>query len=344
MNKSYFYLPFILVVLLLTACQQQGNEQNVSNTSTKDKEKKTMHIAMLLPGKIDDEGFMESGYDGLKKIKEDLNAEISYKANIKPEEKEMKSALEDLAKEKPNMIIAHGGQASEAVENIAKEYPNIEFVVTQGHVKGKNLSSYEVLQEESAYLAGAAAGLLTKSGTVGHMSGIRVVPGLKGRAAFADGLKKTNPNAKLLTSFIGDQDSVDLSRKYADAQANAGADIIFTMLNSGRQGVTDVLGKLGLKEIGNVKDYVKIEPDIFIGSAVADSGMAGYLAAERLIKGNYKPNVIERMGLENEVAVRLSLSNKVPSEVKQKIDKLAEQLKDGSIEIKTEYNGPEFEL
>jgi basic membrane protein A len=59
--------------------------------------------------------------------------------------------------------------------------PQIKFVVTQGAVVGANLCSYEVLQEESAYLGGVLAALTTRTGVVGHMSGIRVRPGLKGR-------------------------------------------------------------------------------------------------------------------------------------------------------------------
>lgn len=342
MKRLCFFLSLILL-LFLTACQV-NNKERTNDRSLENTPKKRVHIAMLLPGKIDDEGFMEAGYDGLKKIEAELHADISLEANVRPEKEAMTAALETLAVEKPDMIIAHGSQTAEVTEQFAKQHPAIQFVVTQGHVKGANLSSYEVLQEESAYLAGAAAGLLTKSGTVGYISGIRIVSGLKARAAFADGLMKTNPHAKFLTSFTGNQDDASLARTYSAAQADAGGDIIFTMLNAGRQGVTDVLAKRGLKEIGNVRDYVAIEPDIFIGSAVADSGMAVYLAAERYIHNEYETNTIQKIGLENEAAVRLSLSNQVPDDVNQKIKQLSEQIKEGSIQIKTTYEGPEFEL
>ena len=53
---------------------------------------------------------------------------------------------------------------------------------------GPNLASYEVLQEQSAYLGGVLAALTTRTGVVGHMSGIRVRPGLKGRAEAVAGL------------------------------------------------------------------------------------------------------------------------------------------------------------
>ena len=86
------------------------------------------------------------------------------------------------------MVIAYGGQTSEAAQRVAWEFPEQRFTVIQGFHTRPNLAVYEVLQEQSAWLAGAAAGMLTKSNVVGHMSGLRVRPGLKARAAFAAGL------------------------------------------------------------------------------------------------------------------------------------------------------------
>lgn len=346
MKKLLMILSTLSIFFILVACNSKDSSEQESDKKSDSKEEKSHHlkVSMVIPGNIKDKGFMESGYNGLMKIKDDLGAEVSYKDEIKPEMNPMVKALKELAKEQPDMIIMHGGQGAEATEKVAKEYPDIEFVVTQGNVKGSNLSSYEVLQEESTYLAGAAAGLLTKSGTVGHMSGIKVVPGLKGRAAFADGLQKTNGDVELLTSFIGDQDDNTLSKKYADAQIKEGADIIFTMLNDGREGVTEALKANDLKHIGNVKDYVKENPDVFIASAVADSGMAGFIAAEKFKNDEYKPNVIEQIGLENKEAVRLTLSSDVPKKVKDEIHDLENQVKNDEIKINVDYDGPEFNV
>lgn len=334
------FLTLALIALVFSGFQLQSNTTKAASKKTV----KKLKVGMLIPGKIDDHGFMESGYNGLVRIEKELGAKTTYIDQVKPELNAMTAALRELAKKKPDLIIMHGGQGSEAAKIVSEENPKIQFVVTQGNVKGANLSSYEVLQEESAWLAGAAAGLLTKTGTVGHMSGIRVVPGLKGRAAYADGLRYTNSNATLLTSFIGDQDNNELSREYADAQINEGADIIFTMLNSGRQGVTDALKESGLHHIGNVKDYVAEQPDVFIASAVADSGMAGFLAAKKLAEGNYEPNVIEKIGLEDPDAVRLTLSSNVPQEVKDIISELSSKIQSGEIEVGISYEGPEFIL
>lgn len=300
-----------------------------------------LSVAMLIPGKIDDHGFMQAGYDGLLRIEKEFAARISYLDGVKPERDLLAAALRELADKKPDMVIAHGGQNSEAAQIVAAEYPDIRFVVVQGGVTGPNLSSYEVLQEESAWLAGAAAGPLTQTGVVGHISGIRVPPGLKGRGAFYHGLMQTNPDARFLTIFAGDQDDNALSQRVAKAEMDDGADIIFTMLNAGRTGATDAMRGTRTRQIGNVIDWTAVEPGVFVASALADVGIPSVEAVRDYTTGQWKPGVVKAIGLENPDAVSLVLSPDVPATVKAEVDGLRDQIVDGRIEVDTSYDGPE---
>ena len=97
-------------------------------------------------------------------------------------------AMEQIAREAPDLVVVHGGQGEGPVATLATETRRVCFAVSQGGIVGENVASYEVRLEESAFLAGALAGRLSRGGTVGHLSGERVRPGLKGRAAFVAGL------------------------------------------------------------------------------------------------------------------------------------------------------------
>ena len=285
---------------------------------------------------------MESGYRGLLKARDAFDLEILYTDSVQPEREKLLSALRALARSDTGLVIAHGGQNNEAAKIVAAEFPGIQFAVTQGAVRGPNLASYELLQEQSAWLAGAAAGLLTKTNVVGHMSGIRVRPGLKGRAAFADGLRTTNAGARLLTNFSGTQDDNAVSRRIALAEIDAGADIIFTMLNAGRGGVTEACRARGAKQIGNVGDWVKASPDVFVASAIAEVSIAVFNAARDFSRGNWQGNVIRQIGLNEPGAVALSLAEDVPRDVKQRVARYAEAIAAGGIKIADEYTGEEF--
>ena len=138
-----------------------------------------LKVAALFAGRIDDAGFMEAGYRGLTAARDKLGVSDPLRDQVPEDRARLAGALRDLAKDRPALVIAHGGQNNDAAKLAAADFPTATFVVTQGNVSGPNLASYEVLQEELAFLAGALAGWATKTGTVGHMSGIRVVPGLK---------------------------------------------------------------------------------------------------------------------------------------------------------------------
>lgn len=336
----------LLAGLALAACSGSGSGDGPSAAEQSSAEPTAQpRVGMLFAGQVDDSGFMQSGFEGLQRASEDFGVEYDYIDGIEPEPEQLESALRELADKDPDMVLAHGGQNNEAAERVAADYPDVMFVVTQGNVTGENLSSYEVLQEESAWLAGAAAGLLTETDVVGHMSGIEVTPGLKGRAAYAAGVEHTNPDARLLTNFSGSQDDQELAHDVAAAEIDEGADIIFTMLNAGRPGVATAMEEADgdVRQIGNVIDYTEVDPDVFVASAVADSGSAAYSAIQDFAEGDFEPGVVQQIGLEEPAAVRLALSPDVPDDVKTRLEELTAQIIDKEVEIPTEYSGPQFD-
>lgn len=301
-----------------------------------------LRVAALFSGSVTDGGFMEAGYRGLMAARDELGVEVTYKDKVKPDRAALEEALRVLAEARPALVIAHGGQNNEAAKAVAAAFPHVSFVVTQGAVTGANLSSYEVLQEQSAFLAGALAAWTTKTGTVGHMSGIRVKPGLKGRAAYSNGVAYARPDVKLLTNFSGNQDDNALSKRVALAMAEAGADVIFTMLNAGRTGAIDACREKAIRQIGNVVDWVARDPQVFVGSAYADVGLAVQDAVADVKAGTFRTGTVRHIGLENPKAVRLVVNDDVPADVKARLATLADDIRQGKVKVSTEWAGTEF--
>ena len=302
-----------------------------------------LKVAALFAGRIDDRGFMQAGYEGLKLAEQRLGAMAIVQQGVAPKPEDLTAALRTLAAEGPDLVIAHGGQNNAAAKAVAAEFPAIRFVVTQGNVTGPNLASYEVLQEHSAFLAGMLAALTSPTGVVGHMSGIRVTPGLKGRAAYAAGVAHADPKVTLLTNFSGNQDDNALSARIARAMIAKDARVIFTMLNAGRAGGIDACRELGARQIGNVGDWTAIAPDVFIGSAFADSGRALYDAVADHAAGRLAVGQVKHLGLETPEAVRLVMAPSVPPEIRSRIEAAGQAIVAGSLKVPVEWSGPEFE-
>lgn len=300
-------------------------------------------IAALLPGRIDDGGFIQAGYEGLLRVRDKLGVPIDYRDRVPPEREAMLEAFRELARSDATMVIGLGGQTSEAIQRVAWEFPEQRFTLIQGNLLRPNLAVYEVLQEQSTFLAGAAAGLLTKSNVVGHMSGLRVRPGLKARAAFAAGLAATNPGAKLLTNFSGTQDDAAIAKRIALAQIDAGVDILFTMLNAGRAGAIEACRERRVPQIGNARDWVAAMPEVFIGSAFADVGVAVFECANDLFDNVWTGDRVRTFGLARSDAIRLVLRADVPPAVTSRVDRLRREIVAGGIKVPDEWSGTEFE-
>ena len=301
-------------------------------------------VGGLFAGSRSDKGFMEAGWRGLEKAREELGVQTRFIDGIAPKKELLVPALTQLAAQGAKLVIAHGGQSNQAAMEVAARFPDTHFVVTQGNVQATNLSSYDVLQEESAYLAGVLAAMTTKTGIVGHMSGIRVPPGLKGRAAYAAGVRDTDPKVKLLTNFSGEQDDNELSYRVAQAQIAAGADVIFTMLNAGRDGATRACREKKVRQIGNVIDWTKVDPEVFVASAWADVGIGVFQAVKDMKLNGAPQSGIIKLGLQDPAAVRLIMGAGVPDAVRLAVEQKSKAIASGQLKVPENYEGPEFSL
>ena len=243
----------------------------------------------------------------------------------------------------PDLVIVHGGQGDAPVAEVAPRFPGTQFAITQGHHTGPNVASYEILQEHSAFLAGVLAGLRASNGRAAHLSGERVRPGLKGRAAYADGVRRVTGQDPL-TAFCGNQHDPELGAAWTRALSARDARVLFAMMDGGRDGVTRVCRETGVWQIGNVLDWVARDPQVYLASALADSGLCVERAAADHAAGALAVGRITRFGLEEAASLRLVVGAKVGAEERRVLDDWAGQLAAGAIHIASDYSGAEFEM
>jgi basic membrane protein A len=114
------------------------------------------------------------------------------------------------------------------------------------------------------------------------------------------------------------------------------------MLNAGRAGAIEACRARGVRQIGNVRDWVAVMPDVFVGSAVADPGVAVFAAGRDLSDNLLKGDIVKRFGLGNSQAVRLVLADTVAENVKARVAVLTADLATGRVALPETYTGPEF--
>ena len=299
-----------------------------------------MRIAVFFIGELHDAGFNASALAGVRNATDAGLAEIDVVSGVPYDQPAIRLRMADVLARNDGIVFV-GGQGDSVTPDLAAACPKKRFAIVQGRMTGPNLASYDVRQEESAFLAGCLAAEMTRSGTVGHLSGHRVRPGLKGRAAFVAGVRHTDPDVRVLTGFCGTQDDNAVAGFWTTAEIEEGADVIFTMLNGARQGAIDACRRFGVRQIGNALDWVAGDEEVFVGSAIARIDLGVERAISDMASG-LVPTEIVTFGLADGDYVALSTAPSVPRDVTVRIKTTARLVREGEIVVPDDYDGPEF--
>ncbi|CAB3923550.1 BMP family lipoprotein [Achromobacter ruhlandii] len=292
---------------------------------------------LVLFGQAGRGGFNEAAVQGAARAARAGHAlQVEWIADNDPDARAERLAA--LCADTPDLVIVHGGQGDVPVARVAPRFPHTQFAITQGSHHAANVASYEILQEHTAFLAGVLAGL---RGGAAHLSGERVRPGLKGRAAYADGVRRVRGQDPL-TGFCGNQHDPALAEAWTDALAADGARVVFAMMDGGRDGITRACRRRGLWQIGNVLDWVARDPAVYLASALADSGLCVERAAADHATGALRVGAVTHFGLEADASLRLRLGADVSAEERRALDDWSARLARGEITVAPDYTGREF--
>ncbi|HBY57225.1 MAG TPA: hypothetical protein DEG96_05115 [Candidatus Atribacteria bacterium] len=293
-----------------------------------------LKVAVIFPQPITSEGWTKSGYDGLMKAKEDFDIEISYQENVSAGE--IKEALRGYAAEGYDLIIVHEMDYIEPTIEVAEEYPDIMFAVIYGYESADNVAVVSGTNWEANCLAGAVAGLMTKTNKVGFMiSHDSPIAHEFLNAAFIYGARKINPEVEVITTFVGSWDDTVKGKELAKALVKEGVDVIYSQCGVINRAVLQVCEESGIWAIGAVEDMSYLAPQTVIASAIAPTEYLVYGAIKDMINGTLKGgNVIKGIkdGAED-IVFNPSLKDKLPENGEEKIMELRQEIIEGNITI-----------
>ncbi len=166
-------------------------------------------------------------------------------------------------------------------------------------------------------------------------------PGLAGRAAFAQGVRLQSGQPLRHTGFNGNQHDVELAVRNTRYFADRGVQVLFTMMDGGREGVDAVCRERGLRQIANVRNWVETDPQLYWASAVADSAWAIEQAVLDFVQGRLALGQRIQTGLENPDVVRLATGPDLNAAERAVLDDWSQRLLAGELVLETRFEGEE---
>lgn len=305
-------------------------------------------------GKINDQSFNQAGWTGTQEGAKALGLpEKCYSFIETADSADYETNINSFVKEGYNVIVTSGFAMGQVTRKVAKENPNVFFIgIDQQQVNENfepdpypNVAGLNFHEDIGGFLAGAAAGLMTKSNVVGGVFGCQFIPAVaRYEVGYHNGVTFVNPDAKIINVYHPgsiDQCFSDASFGSETSQSfiNEGADVVYGAGGLTANGALITACSKGAMVIGTDMDHFVTLPEVkdcVLSSALKDivTGVKDLIvgAKEGTAKGGdlYGPSML---------APFHNLDSKVPDDVKAKLTDIANKLASGEIDPCTPFEG-----
>lgn len=183
---------------------------DVENDTPKEK------VGFVTTGDFNEKGWSESNFNGIKKACENLNLELLVRDNIPEKSGQCYPIVKELIDEGANIIFLMSFNYVTEVRPLMDQYPNVSFISTSPLEKSKNLTSCFVKMYQGRYMAGVLAGMKTNSNVIGYVAAMPNSQVYRGINAFALGVQRFNPDAKVLVMWTGAWQDDETEMKHAE--------------------------------------------------------------------------------------------------------------------------------
>ena len=185
-------------------------------------------IALIVESTVDDKGWGQSMHDAIVSVQKKYGAsmvEYSYSEKMKPVD--AGSAARQYAAKGFDIILAHGAQFKNLILELAPEFPKVSFAFGTSAEKGPaNVFTYMPQSEETGYINGVLAGLVTKTNIIGLVGPVDGGDAASYNRGFYLGVKASNPKAEVKVAYTGSFGDYVKAGELAKTHLGAGADVL----------------------------------------------------------------------------------------------------------------------
>ncbi len=331
-----------LVAMTLSACQRHDESKAgpvgaVSSpaTAASGTAAGPFKVAFAYVGPVGDAGWTFAHDKARRAMQQALGPAVvtSFVENV-PEAADAERVIRDMASQGNRLIFGTTFGYMEPMLKVAEDFKDVRFEHATGYKTAENLRTYDSRTYEGAYMVGVLAGGVTKSSTLGVVASIPIPEVIRNIDSFTLGAQSVNPRVKTKVVWVNKWFDPPKEGEAAQALLNAGADVL--MQNTDSSAVLQTAEKNGKYGFGWDSDMSKFGPNAHLASAVIDWSPYYEKAVSDAMSGKWSTGATWWGVKEGAIDV-VSISGKVPEDVRKKLSEVRAGLKDGSFTI---WKGP----
>ncbi|MEW6706497.1 MAG: BMP family ABC transporter substrate-binding protein [Pseudomonadota bacterium] len=296
-----------------------------------------LKIAFAYVGPVGDGGWTFAHDNGRKAIEKEFGDKVvtSYVEKV-PEAADAERVFRDMVGQGNKLIFGTTFGYMEPMLKVAPDAKDVKFEHATGYKSAENLRAYDSRTYEGAYMAGVIAGGMTKTNTLGVVGSIPIPEVIRNINSFTLGAQSVNPKIKTKVVWVNEWFNPPKETEAAQSLLNGGADVLFQ--NTDSSAVLQTAEKAGKYAFGWDSDMTAYGPKAHLASAIINWAPYYVHATREVLEGKWQTSKDKIWWGVKEGAIDIvSISDKVPAELKDKVEKVKAGLKDGSFVI---WKGP----
>jgi basic membrane protein A and related proteins len=212
--------------------------------------------------------------------------QTSYVENV-PEGPDAERVIRELAATGHKLIFTPSFGYMEPTLKVAKDFPDVKFESITGYKTAPNVAAANARYYEGRYLAGIAAGRMTKTHLAGYVAGMPIPEVLQGINAFTLGMRSVDPKAQVKVLWLDTWFDPGKERDAAMALMDEGADVLsFHTASTAVMAAAQERGKLA---IAYHSDMRKVAPDAQLLAVTHQWGDYYKRRTQAVLDGTWKP-------------------------------------------------------
>lgn len=303
-------------------------------------------------GKVDDGTFNQFAYDGMVRAAEDFGLETTYIETLA--QADYATNMQTCIDSGFEVIITVGFLMTDATLAAATENPEVYFIgIDQFFAEpAPNLIGVNYREDQSGFLAGAMAALMSETGKIGGVYGIPVPAVVKFRNGYEQGAKYINPDIEVQGVYIDSFTDPARGAETADQLIADGVDVVFGAGGQTGSGATLKAAEEGVYVIGVDQDeYFSTfgsgttpGAEFLITSAMKRVDQGVYIPIEDLVNGDDSSfGTVRVLSAANDgVSFAPAHDSDVPQEVTDQVQGIFDSLKAGMLVTGVDPNSGEL--
>ena len=295
-----------------------------------------LKIAFAYVGPVGDGGWTFAHDNGRKAIEKEFGDKVvtSFVEKV-PEAADAERVFRDMAGQGNKLIFGTTFGYMEPMLKVAADTKDVKFEHATGYKQAENMRTYDSRTYEGAYMAGVIAGGMTKSNTLGVVGSIPIPEVIRNINSFTMGAQSVNPKIKTKVVWVNEWFNPPKETEAAQSLINGGADVLFQ--NTDSSAVLQTAAKNKKLAFGWDSDMTAYAPEAHLASAIINWAPYYIQATREALEGKWKGGTGVWWGVKEGAIDIVSINEKVPADLKEKVEKIKAGLKDGSFAI---WKGP----